>query len=561
MPPTTYKNPAEATAGLGNAFQPQNPEQVAAILRASSLVPSSGTLSTDAFGTSKAPLTIAPTTPLSTPNIAGLGGETAPQAPAPKTQEPVGRLQSLVSRFTGSAKTKSAAIESATAPYASQLVELNKRIKLHQADAIAAEEQALSRPGGTTDMNSLAAQQVSRTASIEAIKLSALAEAVQGNSTLAERHAAAVADLETEQLSLDIQAERANIIDNWDNMTAGQKKLASASLLELNNEDDFVQQQKEDTKTIIGLASAAMANNPNDKNVSLIAERAMASGNLQEAVAMLAPYQKDPMATQKAALELEKTRAEIAKIKAETNKVGVQGQTFDLSTPIGRISSAAHNLASQFDGKYKQEQFLANVSRLSNTGDVQQLADYVYSQAISTLPDAQQRKNITASYNILMKLPELQQRIDAYVAKNGDMGIFKGTIEDIYAKVGLVKDPELRRVGQMLADTLDLIARDRTGAVLTDEEVKFYNKLLPGIGKTAELNTAIIKGLSDSASASINNALKFQLTGSGFTAIENFHSFQPIGGQSPSSGTKEGDTKNYNGVNYKVVNGVWTPSK
>lgn len=46
-----------------------------------------------------------------------------------------------------------------------------------------------------------------------------------------------------------------------------------------------------------------------------------------------------------------------------------------------------------------------------------------------------------------------------------------------------------------MLDQLDMLARDRTGAALTESEERFYDRLMPSINKNSEFNTAVINGM------------------------------------------------------------------
>ena len=244
------------------------------------------------------------------------------------------------------------------------------------------------------------------------------------------------------------------------------------------------------------------------------------------------------MALETAILEQKQKRLAITKTQAEINKInaeieGARPPQFDLTSDAGNLAAFAQNLASKFSSKFAQSQFLANVQRIGAAGDNKQLADYIFSEAISQLPDAASRTRALGNYNLLQKLSQIEKTLAEYKAAGGETNIFRGTKEDILARLGTVSDLRLREIGIQLQDTLDQLARARTGAVITESEEKFYKKLLPGIIKSADLNQATINGLKDSLAADLNSSLKFQLTGAGFKGIEPYldigNSDKPIG--------------------------------
>lgn len=195
---------------------------------------------------------------------------------------------------------------------------------------------------------------------------------------------------------------------------------------------------------------------------------------------------------------------------------------YDSSTRGGQLGNIAENLKSKFSSKFTQEAFTANVNRLMEQGDEQQLADYIFSSAIDTISDSEARKKAISQYKLAKKLDFLDTQLTAYKAAGGDTGRFRGTSEQIRNKLGRVGDSDLAAIGIAIMDTVDELARDRTGAVLSESEETFYAALLPSQYKKAELNDATINGLKSSQIAGLNSALRFQLTGTGFDTIEPY---------------------------------------
>lgn len=231
--------------------------------------------------------------------------------------------------------------------------------------------------------------------------------------------------------------------------------------------------------------------------------------------------------------------AELRKINADieaTNALADQRRTEDSggmrslsvspdapqAESLNSLLGAAQNLASQFSTKFQQESFLNNLDRLAQSGDPQQLADYVFTNAISTLPDADTRKKTLSRFNLVKKLNTVEDLLADYEALGGKTNIFAGNLQKAKEKVGLVGDPELARIGTLLLDTVDSLSRDRTGAALTPSEEKFYERLLPSTFRSAALNQQNINGLRDSLLTDVNSVVSFQLTGSGLESIQPF---------------------------------------
>lgn len=262
-----------------------------------------------------------------TPTIPNISNLQLTQPAAPTQPQPIqsatitDKLSGLVAKLTGKEAEKAATVETQTSPYTKQLSELNTQIKLHQANSIAREEANLNRVGGTTQSNAISYQQQQRTDSIEGLKLAAFAEAMQGNISLAENHAKTAVDAKYAEIERDIQTTKNNIYDNWEKLTAAEKKRASATLLQIDKDDAVVAQQKEDDKAILNIGMKLSEYGVDMKTVQSVLD----SGSVTKAITLAGTKLQDP----KAKLELETIRldqilkkAQIAKTQRETSLLG-----------------------------------------------------------------------------------------------------------------------------------------------------------------------------------------------------------------------------------------------
>ena len=378
---------------------------------------------------------------------------------------------------------------------------------------------------------------------IKSLELAAIGQTLQGNLQLAETTIQNALDAEFEPKRLELEIVKQQYLMNKDTLERIDKKRADNLNLLLNERTRILNENKEDKSIGSAMAASAITFFPNDPMAQREAQRVLAldindPNYLQSVFQLVGKYQADPVALETAILEQKQKRLAITKTQAEINKInaeieGARPPQFDLTSDAGNLAAFAQNLASKFSSKFAQSQFLANVQRIGAAGDNKQLADYIFSEAISQLPDAASRTRALGNYNLLQKLSQIEKTLAEYKAAGGETNIFRGTKEDILARLGTVSDLRLREIGIQLQDTLDQLARARTGAVITESEEKFYKKLLPGIIKSADLNQATINGLKDSLAADLNSSLKFQLTGAGFKGIEPYldigNSDKPIG--------------------------------
>lgn len=189
--------------------------------------------------------TLTPTTPLPPVPIV------PPPTVQPTTSQPsdnddfFSKIEGLQSQFLGKEATASSRSAQATSVPEKQLNEINKQIAFHQANSIAGQEE-IRRSGGDVSFQSGEMQKRSRTDAIEALKLTAQANYLQGSVQLADEQARAAVDAEFALKEQELSAARQNIIKNYDSFSAAEKKRADATLLSIDKDDAFVAQAKED---------------------------------------------------------------------------------------------------------------------------------------------------------------------------------------------------------------------------------------------------------------------------------------------------------------------------
>ena len=178
--------------------------------------------------------------------------------PTPKV-DLFSEIEQATSRMLGREAETEARVGEAVAPLEQELVKLQKQIRLNEADVFAAREQARER-GETLEFSRGEEARVAREGTIEALRLSALAEALQSNYSIAERQARRAIEAQFAIEKRDVEIKRQNIIDNYDQMTAAQKKRADQVLLRLDENDKFIQQKISEREGIDKVAIEAVRN-------------------------------------------------------------------------------------------------------------------------------------------------------------------------------------------------------------------------------------------------------------------------------------------------------------
>ena len=237
-------------ATLDSAIQDltrENPEQADRFMDALGYTNSPNTITSADFSPISEPR-VARFTPPQVPNVSNL-----PQAEikTPDAVDPLGELEDIEQRISGF--DVEAGVRTQTTEQQRALNELNKRIQLQQVRAERAAAAAAER-GETLGFASLEVQKERRESAFEAMELSALAQAAQGELLLARDLAGDAVKTQFEQLEKEARTKRQNIIDNFDKMTPEQKRRAEETLRRLDKEDAFIEEEKDRREQIQEIA-------------------------------------------------------------------------------------------------------------------------------------------------------------------------------------------------------------------------------------------------------------------------------------------------------------------
>ena len=208
------------------------------------------------------PLKVETPTPTPIPSIANLP---PPPTPPPPTEATTwtSQLEELQSQILGAPTAKVGKVSGATAGYQKQLDELNAQIRMQQVTALERQEKALAT-GETLGFAAGEATRVARTDAIETMKLSSLAQAMQGNISTATKLAESAVDAEYAEKLQKLATTRNNIIKNWDSFTEAEKKRAEITLTNIDAQDTWVKEKKQESLDIQKVArDAAQAGGDN----------------------------------------------------------------------------------------------------------------------------------------------------------------------------------------------------------------------------------------------------------------------------------------------------------
>jgi hypothetical protein len=272
------------------------------------------------------PIPYASPNPVPIPTTAGLD----PLSPTPMEGQANSldtRLQALNDSLVGKSAYQTSQEAVANIPDLTQRQsDLGTQLKQLQNEALAIPQQLqLDATGRGITAGGLAPIQAGRlrTNAIAALGVSSLLDATNGLLSSAQQKAdrAVAAKYDPIQEQIDAASKNLNLILNSPQYSLEQKNRAQAQLATQNAKQAKLDQNKEDSKTIMSWAAAALQNGASTVQAQQLMQLAQGDApNLQAAFQLYAPYAKDPNATQKALLDLQQQRADIAGTQANTQK-------------------------------------------------------------------------------------------------------------------------------------------------------------------------------------------------------------------------------------------------
>lgn len=230
------------------------------------------------------PLAVTPTATPTIPDVKNLPITEPAKPEAPSIGTDLNKqLADLTSQLEG--KNVTSEVKAGTVDQQRELNNINTQIRMHQARSLARQEEAL-KSGETLGFASGEAANVARTDAIRGMELAALAQAAQGNLSLATELTTNAVEEKYKQVIKNIETKRNNIIANYEQFNKTEKATADKLLLRLNDEDKFIKEKKKKEEAITTIGNqAAAAGAP----ISLV-QKAIALGDVVQANALLSPY-------------------------------------------------------------------------------------------------------------------------------------------------------------------------------------------------------------------------------------------------------------------------------
>lgn len=367
----------------------------------------------------------------------------------------------------------------------------------------------------------------------------------QGKLSIAKDAADKAADAQYADQQQKLDYVKALIDANAPQMGKEEKAQAAIVQSQLADRQTQIDNAKEDKKTILAMATAALKNNPNDTAAQYAAQQALAESNkdvpdVSKAFALVGQYQSDPVATQQALANLAATRASTA--KNLTDAQTTTSSNGDFAATIDLASATATSVYGQKALKTSLQNAVANKDYPSAYAAISQATANGLGGSAGTTFEQQQ--------NSLGVLNALKSSIQAYADAGGDTNILKGSADQIQNKLGtLLTDPKYASLAVQMTQAFQNYRLQMTGAAFSPEESKEYAAILPSPSNTLDLNLAKLTGASTYLNSSIESSIK-NVVGPGGVYIKQYAE-----GAQPSNTTQltGPDGKLYNVPNDQVT--------
>ena len=136
-------------------------------------------------------------------------------------------------------------------------------------------------------------------------------------------------------------------------------------------------------------------------------------------------------------------------------------------------------------------------------GDIKQTRDYIRSMALESVGE-DRAKTVEGKERTIEFLSEVADDLKKYEQNGGDTNVFTGTLEQLAGKIGMVKNPGLRKIASKILTARQQYRRSMTGVAFSKGESQEYDDLFPGIDKTANFNSENIGALQQTFSGDVD---------------------------------------------------------
>ena len=159
------------------------------------------------------------------------------------------------------------------------------------------------------------------------------------------------------------------------------------------------------------------------------------------------------------------------------------------------------NMLSGISAKAPYERESTRLESLANKGDWSNLlqALKVRAKSDSSLIPADKRSELIGAETGIPAMKRFASALKAYENTPGAQpGFFQGNVESIDRRLGQLKnDPKFSALATELEASFQQYRKDMTGAAFSAAESAQYEKVVPSMSKTLDLNLAVIQGMQN----------------------------------------------------------------
>lgn len=193
------------------------------------------------------------------------------------------------------------------------------------------------------------------------------------------------------------------------------------------------------------------------------------------------------------------------------------GNSFDVNTTpfASTITSVARSV-----GRLDRGNFMSQIADSAKRGDWTTMMTDMKNAVNDGLPAADRTKLNQHQANVYY-LDNMSNLLKEYIAQGGDVGILKGTAQDISARLGqLATDPKFASLATAMNQNFVEFRSQVTGAAFSPEESEGYKKLVPTGDKSIYLNLAVIDGAKNYAQQQIDSVYKQKMGATGYENLK-----------------------------------------
>lgn len=414
----------------------------------------------------------------------------------------VGKIEGMLSGLLGKGKrTLGIEAEAGVPQMQQELMKLNTQIaqtkNAYDQTAVGIQNEAgQTVMGAESRLTPLARQQA-----VDLGALSSLAQAYQGNIELAMDIAERTVNLEYGDIEQAIQNEMTMIEARKPLLEGEEKKRAEKVELALTLRKEKIETEKANKATVMELAVEAAKNGA----PSTLVQSATKMSDPMSAISILSGYMSDPLERSNKLLTNRKLLAEVSQAEEEARQIVETGKA------TGEYASVI-NTAANLLGAEKAKTSRKDIANAIASKDYETAFATIANNVESALTGTS--KTLYAdSRTDLQVLSGLRDAVEQYSANGGDMGLVKGTEEQIKRKLG-IDSGEASELAVQLWREFQFYRSNMTGAAFSPAESRDYASVNPTLGKSLDLNLSVIDGAVSQLGNRVISTIETRVPGS-----------------------------------------------